>query len=73
MDDLTGNFQMADSDEELKELMEQTPDHGGIFTVGERLVIKGSHFKVCKITPKKLTLRLQPKPIDTKLRPFNPE
>ena len=31
---------------------------GGIFKVGQVVEVKGSFFKVSKITPKKLTLRL---------------
>jgi len=61
MDSGQGYFVTADNQKKLKNLINDYPDHGGIFSIGQIVEIKGSHFKVSKITPKKLILRLLPK------------
>ena len=58
MDSGQGYFVTADNQEELKSLINDYPDHGGIFSVGQPVEAEGSFFKVSKITPKKITLRL---------------
>ncbi len=62
MDSGEGNFKRFEKTEELKSLQEEFQNHGGVFSVGDEIPIRGSLFKVSKITPKKLILRLQPKP-----------
>ena len=58
MDSGEGKFVKIEEDKSAKELKEQFPNYGGIFSIGERIEIKGSLFKIVKITPKKLILRL---------------
>jgi len=58
MDSGNGNFIPGESVEKLKKLFGEYSNHGGIFSVGEVVEIKGSFFKVSKILPKKMTLRL---------------
>ena len=58
MDSGQGYFVTADNQKKLKNLINDYPDHGGIFNIGQTLKVKGSYFKVSKITRKKLTLRL---------------
>ena len=64
MDSGNGKFEMLQQ-ERLNALLsgqEEKPERaGGIFSVGEKLEIKGSQFKVKKITRKDLILRLLPK------------
>lgn len=60
MDTGKGNFEMLDR-EKLDRILETSPNLGElIFTVGEVVQVKGSFFKIVKVTPKKLTLRLLP-------------
>ena len=61
MDSGHGNF-IQDDLKELKKLQEQFCElkDNSIFTVGERVRLKSSQFRVSKITPKKITLRLLP-------------
>ena len=47
--------------EEMHQLENKFPKHGGTFSVGQKLWINGSRFKVSKITTKKMVLRLMPK------------
>lgn len=58
MDSGEGKFVKIDEKEPTEEQKEQFPNYGGVFSIGELIKIKGSLFKVIKITPKKLTLRL---------------
>ena len=59
MDSGEGRFeQMKDMEKELDDLLEQYPNHGGIFKVGEKLMIRGSRFRVKSIKPKQLILKL---------------
>ncbi len=61
MDSGNGHFEMTDKLDELEALIEEHPNHGGVFSIGDKVELRGSKFRVCKITPKKLVLRLQPK------------
>ena len=59
MDTGEGHFKMV-ADEEAKRLIEE--DYPlGVFKTGEIVELKGSRFRVQKITPKRLSLRLLPK------------
>lgn len=58
MDTGEGKFVKIDEKEPTKEQKEQFPSYGGVFSIGEQVIIKKSLFKVVKITRKKLTLRL---------------
>ena len=61
MDTGEGKFELLeDFNKANKEALEKKhPNHGGWFHVGELFEIKGSLFKVSKVTPTKLTLKLQ--------------
>lgn len=65
MDTGNGLFQMLQEENEKlaaikkAEMERQHPNHGGWFHEGELIEIKGSIFKVTRITPTKLTLKLQ--------------
>jgi len=63
MDSGQGRFEHLNTidNEELRKLQNKYPDHGGLFTVGEILEIKGSKFKVKTIGKKEMHLRLLPK------------
>jgi len=64
MDTGDGRFEMLELERYDKLLRgeEEMPERaGGIFSVGEQLEIKGSKFKVKKITRKDLVLRLLPR------------
>ena len=59
MDTGEGHFKMV-MEEEAKKLIED--DYPlGIFKTGEIVELKGSGFRIQKITPKRLSLRLLPK------------
>jgi uncharacterized Zn finger protein len=58
MDTGNGNFMRAESMQELEKATEKLPDHGGIFTVGEKVELKGSLFRVKSIKPNELRLKL---------------
>ena len=58
MDTGRGNFEQFNDPTEIEGLIKKYPNHGGVFSIGEKIEVKGSRFKVVKITPKKLTLRL---------------
>ena len=60
MDTRQGNFEMAENEAKLADLIEQYSNHGGIFTVGETVELKGSKFRVKSVNPKGLRLRLLP-------------
>ena len=64
MDTGNGEFEMLQKErlDALLSRQEEMPERaGGIFSVGEQLEIKGSKFKVRKITRKDLVLRLLPR------------
>lgn len=55
---------MKEEDEKIAaqkkaEMEKRHPNHGGWFHEGELIEIKGSTFKITRITPTKLTLKLQ--------------
>ncbi|GAF86122.1 unnamed protein product [marine sediment metagenome] len=64
MDTGRGNFVPINAEKEkellekISELQNEYPSHGGVFHVGETVELKGSKFKIQKIIPKKLILRL---------------
>ena len=51
---------MGKLSEQRKKLFKNYTEETGIFRIGEEIEIKGSKFKVNKITPKKITLRILP-------------
>ena len=60
MDTGNGNFKMLEENE-YNELFERKPTRTDIFKVGEIVTIRDSRFRINKITPKKMTLRLLPR------------
>lgn len=61
MDTGEGYFRQA-TDKEIEKAEALEPvSMNHFFGVGEQVEIRGSHFKVAKITPKKLILRLLPR------------
>ena len=61
MDTGEGRFKMM-LEEEAAFIKKSSPNlMPRIFNVGEEVTIRESRFKIVKITPKKLTLRLLPK------------
>ena len=65
MDTGEGRFEKGNNLEELYARLINYDNPGGIFSVGERVTIKGSLFKIQKITPKKMVLKLMKKPAQT--------
>lgn len=65
MDTGKGYFERFESMDDLKknmhELWNKHPNHGGVFSEGEILIIKGSRFKISKIIQNGLKLKLLPK------------
>lgn len=61
MDTGEGTFKTFVAPTEFHELEEEYPKHGGAFTVGETIEIRGSSFLVRKITKKDIVLRLLPR------------
>lgn len=61
MDTGEGRFREFEKMEELPDLQSEHPNHGGVFTVGEEIELKGSRFRVKHISPKELRLKLLPK------------
>ena len=58
----TGKGYMKMLGEEEKDLlMGENPHRTDIFAVGEEVTIRDSRFRIIKITPKKLTLRILPR------------
>ena len=60
MDNGKGRFEMLTEIDVLEKVAE-SPKRTDIFRVGELVTIRDSRFKISKITPKKLILRLLPK------------
>ena len=58
MDTGEGRMEFFEKHEELEELRRQYPKSKGVFTVGEKLSIKGSHFEVKDISPFGIKLKL---------------
>jgi hypothetical protein len=64
MDTGKGMFEQVQADneqkfEELKKLLEEKhPQHGGWFREGEIVELKGSRFRVKRIKPTEITLKL---------------
>jgi uncharacterized Zn finger protein len=61
MDTGKGKFKEFQAMEELENLKQEFPKHGGIFKVGEIVELKGSRFRVKSIKPTELRLKLLPK------------
>lgn len=61
MDSGQGRFIEAENEERLALLKEDFPLHGGVFTKGEIVELKGSRFRIKTISPKELRLKLLPK------------
>ena len=72
MDDTQGRFVIAEEQERLKKLaqdlgldraVERAISQAGIFSVGERLSVRGSHFQIESISSDgKTVLQLLPRP-----------
>jgi len=61
MDTGEGRFKELKTLEELRSMQEEYPLHGGVFTKGEIVELKGSRFKIKTISPKELRLKLLPR------------
>jgi len=61
MDTGHGHLKMLD-ELEVKTLFSEDPDRRDIFTVGEEITVRDSRFRIVKITPKKITLRILSRP-----------
>jgi len=72
MDTGTGHFEILNGfDEEsaaqrLRDMFKKYPEHGGVFTIGEIVELKGSRFKVRSIGRKGIRLKLLKKPAPKK-------
>ena len=60
MDTGKGEFRMLNK-EEVKKFVEEHPLRTDIFHVGDEVNIRDSRFRIVKITPKKMTLRILPR------------
>lgn len=58
MDTGEGKFKEAKTQAEAISLQKKYPNHGGWFTVGEEIVVKGSRFRVKAVKPTELRLKL---------------
>ena len=59
MDNGKGKFvPINDLDTAVNQLQKQYPKHGGIFSIGEIIELKGSKFKVKSIKPTTIRLKL---------------
>ena len=58
MDTGEGRFEMFENEDEIPELIKTYPKSKGIFTVGEKIEIKGSLFQVKDISPFGIKLKL---------------
>ena len=61
MDTGEGKFVMKPEGEPRKELEKKYPNHGGWFTPGETIIIRGSNFRVKSVKPTEIRLKLLPK------------
>ena len=64
MDTGEGRLEMLEEAQVRKKMFEE-PGRTDIFSVGEEVLVKDSRFRITKITPKKLTLRVLPRKGDT--------
>ena len=62
MDTGDRHFEYLKDLKDLQEAQEKFPNHGGVFTVGEELELKGSLFRVKSIKPNRLILKLLKRP-----------
>lgn len=60
MDTGDGQFKMLEK-QVYEKLLVEKPDRQDLFYVGEEVTIKESKFRILKITPKKMTLRILPR------------
>lgn len=58
MDTGEGTFVTFRTEEELAKLRKMFPRHGGLFRVGEEVMLKESHFSVTAIEQDELRLKL---------------
>lgn len=58
MDTGEGRLEAFNTDEELRALKALHADHRGVFSIGEELEIKGSLFKIKKISPFGIVLKV---------------
>ncbi len=61
MDTGEGRFEPCIDEENTKKLLNDFPNHGGFFKIGEIVELKGSKFRVKSVKPKELRLKLLPK------------
>ena len=67
MDTGEGRMMTGETEEEVQEKLRKLigPDYAGVmkhvFRVGDELTLEGSRFRICKLTPKKMTLRVLPR------------
>ena len=61
MDTGEGKFEEAKTHTEALALENKYPGHGGWFTVGEEIIVRGSRFRVKSVKPGELRLKLLPK------------
>lgn len=60
MDTGNGHLKMLDEQEKV-DLLRLKPRRTDIFTIGEEVEVRDSRFRIVKITPKKITLRILPR------------
>ena len=58
MDTGNGYFEMGNDLQELEEMAKRITNSGGIFTVGEKVELRGSLFRIKSIKPNELRLKL---------------
>ena len=58
MDTGEGRFEIRDLEKDLDDLKKEFPRHGGIFTVGDEVELRGSLFRIKSIKPTELRLKL---------------
>ena len=59
MDTGEGRFeQLENLEKDFQRLKEEYPNHGGLFSVGEEVELKGSVFRIKSIKPTELRLKL---------------
>ncbi len=61
MDTGKGSFVLKPEGQSRKEIEKKYPGHGGWFTVGETIIIRGSNFRVKSVKPTEIRLKLLPK------------
>ena len=58
MDTGNGEFEQYISLQKAEEAAKELDNHGGIFSVGEKVILKGSLFRIKSIKPSELRLKL---------------